>query len=365
MKKSKLLTILLMLVFVATGISAVSADTWTSWNHNTDGIENKNMQDVEVDGSGNVWIATNGGGVSKYDGSTWTNYKTSQGLVNNTTKDICIDGTNIWVATSGGVSKFDGTNFTNYTTSNSDIATNNTRDIYVDGSIVWIGTYGSGLDKFDGANWTNWQTGNSDIPNNRIWDIEEDSSGNLWLCTEGGISKFDKNSTFTNYNRSNSDLLANTVKDCEIDSAGNIWIANYSGMNKFDGTNWDSWQTGDGMGNNNSNDLEIDSAGIIWIGHNANGVSKYDGTSFTLYNTGNSDLIGNTVYAVHVEADDEIWFGTGEGLSRLEISGAAAPVADFSGSPTSGDEPLTVNFTDASTGSITSHSWNFISRIPE
>jgi len=36
-----------------------------------------------------------------------------------------------------------------------------------------------------------------------------------------------------------------------------------------------------------------------------------------------------------------------------------APVAEFSGSPTSGTEPLTVSFTDLSTGSITSWSWTF------
>jgi PKD repeat protein len=35
------------------------------------------------------------------------------------------------------------------------------------------------------------------------------------------------------------------------------------------------------------------------------------------------------------------------------------PVAGFVGSPTSGTEPLTVNFTDQSTGSITSWSWTF------
>jgi PKD repeat protein len=35
------------------------------------------------------------------------------------------------------------------------------------------------------------------------------------------------------------------------------------------------------------------------------------------------------------------------------------PVAQFSGSPTSGTAPLTVNFTDQSTGSITSWSWTF------
>ncbi|MDY6839030.1 MAG: PKD domain-containing protein [Thermodesulfobacteriota bacterium] len=37
----------------------------------------------------------------------------------------------------------------------------------------------------------------------------------------------------------------------------------------------------------------------------------------------------------------------------------APPVADFSGSPTSGGAPLTVNFTDLSTGNVTEWSWDF------
>jgi len=36
-----------------------------------------------------------------------------------------------------------------------------------------------------------------------------------------------------------------------------------------------------------------------------------------------------------------------------------APVADFSGAPTSGAAPLTVNFSDASTGAVTSYLWDF------
>jgi PKD repeat protein len=40
-------------------------------------------------------------------------------------------------------------------------------------------------------------------------------------------------------------------------------------------------------------------------------------------------------------------------------TGTPPPVADFSGSPTSGCAPLTVNFTDQSTGDITSWDWDF------
>lgn len=53
------------------------------------------------------------------------------------------------------------------------------------------------------------------------------------------------------------------------------------------------------------------------------------------------------------------------GLSRkniinITVTGVAQPpVANFIGSPTSGNAPLTVNFTDQSSGNITSRSWDF------
>ena len=48
------------------------------------------------------------------------------------------------------------------------------------------------------------------------------------------------------------------------------------------------------------------------------------------------------------------------GLVKLNVtSSEAAPVADFSGSPISGTEPLDVTFTDSSTQTITNRFWNF------
>ena len=45
--------------------------------------------------------------------------------------------------------------------------------------------------------------------------------------------------------------------------------------------------------------------------------------------------------------------------SNYISTSTAAPVAQFSGSPTSGTFPLTVNFSNTSTGAITSYAWTF------
>ncbi|MEZ6197424.1 MAG: PKD domain-containing protein [Planctomycetota bacterium] len=46
-------------------------------------------------------------------------------------------------------------------------------------------------------------------------------------------------------------------------------------------------------------------------------------------------------------------------LSYITVISIPAPVADFSGTPTSGTSPLTVNFSDLSTGSVTGWAWTF------
>jgi PKD repeat protein len=60
-----------------------------------------------------------------------------------------------------------------------------------------------------------------------------------------------------------------------------------------------------------------------------------------------ANLIGPVLARFGVTVDD--------GSSQEPV----APVADFQGSPASGDAPLTVNFTDLSTGNPTTYSWDF------
>ena len=66
-----------------------------------------------------------------------------------------------------------------------------------------------------------------------------------------------------------------------------------------------------------------------------------------------------------VVVDYKFHYGAGSYTTlTLTINGSVIdteppPVADFSGSPRTGNTPLTVNFTDNSSGSITSRSWDF------
>lgn len=74
-------------------------------------------------------------------------------------------------------------------------------------------------------------------------------------------------------------------------------------------------------------------------------------------------LCNTAIDIVNVESGSGWDRYSGYGMVDAEAAvgggGPVPPVADFSGSPTSGTEPLTVDFTDLSTGSPTSWYWQF------
>lgn len=72
------------------------------------------VEDVKIDGNGNVWAAiyvdylVTEGGVSVFDGEEWIQYEPSDGLVGPVVRQMVIDSqNNCWVATSSGVSKIE------------------------------------------------------------------------------------------------------------------------------------------------------------------------------------------------------------------------------------------------------------------
>jgi ligand-binding sensor domain-containing protein len=145
---------------------------------------------IAIDGQGNKWIGTGGGGLAKFDGVNWTVYNRSNSeLADNWVNAIAIDDSgNKWIGTDGGgLAKFDGVNWRVYNRSNSGLPSNRVLAIAIDGQgNKWIGTWGGGLAKFDGINWTVYNTSNSGLPDNWVWAIAIDGGGNKWIGTDGG-----------------------------------------------------------------------------------------------------------------------------------------------------------------------------------
>jgi len=106
--------------------------------------------------SGTLWVATRGGGVSRFDGEDWLTYTEADGLVD----DIAFtpDGA-AWVATGFTLARFDGASWTHYDRLANSLAVAPDGAIWVNG---WEGRQGSQyVARFDGQNWTTYQSTDS------------------------------------------------------------------------------------------------------------------------------------------------------------------------------------------------------------
>ena len=230
-------------IWVGTSGGLVKIDRTTGnmtfYNRANSGLPSNWVWSIAIDGQGNKWIGTGGGGLAKFDGVNWTVYNTgNSGLPDNDVNAIAIDGQgNKWIGTGwigiygGGLAKFDGARWTVYNTSNSGLPSNDVLAIAIDGQgNKWIGT-GGGLAKFDGVNWTVYNTSNSGLPSDVVSAIAIDGQGNKWIGTdeEGGLAKFD-GKKWTVYNTSNSGLPSDVVLAIAIDGQGNKWIGTDGGL---------------------------------------------------------------------------------------------------------------------------------------
>jgi signal transduction histidine kinase/DNA-binding response OmpR family regulator len=97
-------------------VSVFNGESFTHYTEN-DGLSNNFVISILEDQSGNIWLGTQGGGVSLFNGESFTHYGVNEGVSNNTVWSIAEDKNgNIWLGTEGGgVSVFNGESFTHYT----------------------------------------------------------------------------------------------------------------------------------------------------------------------------------------------------------------------------------------------------------
>lgn len=71
---------------------------------------------ILIDGAGHKWFGTWGGGASRFDGKTWKNYTTKDGLSGNIVYVLETDPLGqVWAGTNHGVSVFNGVTWKSYT----------------------------------------------------------------------------------------------------------------------------------------------------------------------------------------------------------------------------------------------------------
>ena len=305
--------------------SSYCGQTFTNYT-TSDGLIDNNVLCGAVGDSGVIWFGTQNG-ISKFDGNIWTNFNKNShpGLVDNTITAIqTISSGDIWIGTDFGVCKYSGSNWSCFTTSDG-LGDNRVKYIKeAPNGDIWIGEY-DGLTIFDGSSWTSYNTSDG-LPFGGIQFITFDNSSDSWMGSGfGGLIKFD-GSNFIIIN-SNNNLINNVVNGIAIDNLNKKWVGTSAGISIFN--NDDNWINNftkmyllpppDTL--NPVMALEFDSKDLLWAGIYVDylldgGVAMYNGYCWVDFNV-NDGLIGPVITDLIIDELDQVWITTSSGISKL------------------------------------------------
>lgn len=227
------------------------------------------------DSKGNFWFATYTNGLSCYNGQSFQNYKTHDGLSSDHLYCIAEDKKgNIWVGSDKGANVWDGAKFSHYSTQNG-LISNAIYAIFHDSKgNIWFGTP-AGITCMSALGGIRNFTTKDSISDNLVLRIVEDEKGNIWAATSRGICTW--NGKKWKQIAIPGNTAANDVVAMLFEKhSNNLWLGTNYGVFKMDlaqyhksGTyTFEHYTTSDGLPSLecNANAMYEDSKGNIWIG---------------------------------------------------------------------------------------------------
>lgn len=278
-----------------------------------DGLPSAFIQGIDGDRDGNVWLSSWGGGVSKFNGKTFTNYSVQQGLVHTDVLSThhSIDGY-IWFGTWGGLSRFDGSQFVNFTTKHG-LGDNMILELTSDRlGNLFIATNLQGLSIYEGAG-IEWFLAEDGFIEYQPSSLICDFFGNVWYGSRGGgLWRLDRDELvqFT----TTDGLLQNNILYIGADPSGTIRFSyDIPGFSSYNGEYLTSYTTAQGIPSSEILFIQMDRQERVWLG-SYSGLTCIDSHSCTTYSNkqGLPDLM---VYKVIESQSDAIWLATAKGIA--------------------------------------------------
>jgi len=284
-----------------------------SWSIVEPSIEFSPIFSIEEDTQGNIWFGTVGDGAIKFDGKTWTQYSTSSELASSHIYTIKNDSKGVlWFGTDIGIKRFNGSAWKTLPIPDT-IFTEYMYCISFDKEgTIWIGTKSLiGHLKDD-----TWEFFTPELPE-RTWeyrDIEFDSEGTMYVSSNRGLLQYRNGEwSFVSDNKNKIDSYnTQTDKTIATDNNGDIWIAaGLNGAMHLSENNWTAFKQEEGKITDNIKGFLIDNNNIKWF-FSDNRLLSYNDTVWT-YHADIPYLIGN---CIALDNEGAIWTGTKGGLLK-------------------------------------------------
>lgn len=318
---------------------------------------------VFADSDGDLWFFLNPGysrGLFRLNPKSkeWKHYTTETpvALSSIMVRDVAEDmNGNIWIATDhGGINILDKRldrmrYIRNNPFNQTSLSQNSVICLYRDDTgIMWAGTYKNGINYYHESIFK-FQTIRyplelmRDIFNNDFNCIVEDKEGDLWIGTSGnGLLRYDRETgEYVRYragreseNAISGDVVISMAKDLD----GKLWLGTYmEGLTGFDGKRFKHYRdipgSKDGLSNNSVYSLYVDAKNRLWIGTLEGGLDCLDQSTgkWTYYRMGDKENAINSdiVYSLSGDEKGNIVVGTSLGVNWINPEMGA--VTSFNG----------------------------------
>lgn len=243
------------------GATRIQDKYWFAYT-DANGLSNSWVNAITITPARRVYFATNGG-LDLFDGATRRTY-TAPAIPSNYLTVVTLDKQNrVWVGTDGyGIARLDGETWSKFSLANNYInaiafdANNNT----------WVAT-NRGAFFFDGEAWTP-TTG---VTNTHVSSIAIAPDRRIWFGTDDGVIVYD-GKTHRAYTKTDG-LADNRVRAIAID-ATRVWVGTARGLSVLQAGQWKTYTRADGLADDQINALAIDAQKNLWVG-TARGLSIF------------------------------------------------------------------------------------------
>ncbi len=184
---------------------------------------------------------------------------------------------------------------------------------------LWFGGENSSLNRYDGRTLTYFHLPEGFIKQNHwIRALLEDTNGNIWIGSDGGLARFDgQQITYYSDGKNNYSWRVNCLTQ---DAQGNIWIGTEnSGLLFFDGKNFMHYGPQQGWNSQYGISAVLHSRkGYIWVGTKGDGLGRFEineqGALVKILNYRKEiGLIHDNITAILHDRQGNTWIGTAGG----------------------------------------------------
>ncbi len=257
-----------------------------SYNNTLDLLEDKN---------GDIWMATDGGGLDRYnpESKTFIHYK------HDPNSPSSLSGDDV-------------------------LSLAEDKDGY-----IWVGTWGAGLNRlnpntgeFKRIHYNAQLMKNQTLSNNNVFRIEIGPEGKLYLSLwSKGMQIYDPETgvfeTYTPSDENDTSHISNlAILDFLTTANGKVWVSGHSGLEVYD-PEFKSFSKIEIAGIDVIYDIHLDNSGILWLATSKSLVRYKPSTKTSKVYTTRDGLADNFVVSIEQDSQGNLWLGTRRGLSKF------------------------------------------------